>query len=131
MDNTPQPGFTPRQGLGEPSAIPVDVVNNRPMRNGFTFQTRFAITGHCVFLGAFFESQTLPMPTFAKIVCSPPVPSTPPTPPSGIVYQQLFSGIGPPTITPKASTAIYSDVTNPAQPAFYLWNGGVWTEFIG
>jgi hypothetical protein len=63
------PGFLPRMGLGEPSAIPCDCSTNRPMRNCFTAQVRTIITGHCVFLGGFFESQTQPMPAFAKICC--------------------------------------------------------------
>jgi hypothetical protein len=64
-----QPGFQPRMGLGEPSPRPFDQSTNRPMRNGFTFQTRNIITGHCVFLGAFYEAQTQPMPKFAPIEC--------------------------------------------------------------
>lgn len=64
-----QPGFRPRMGLGEPSPQPNDPTSNRPMRNGFTFQTRNIIQGHCVILGAFYEAQTQPMPKFAPIAC--------------------------------------------------------------
>ena len=69
--NQSQPGFIPRAGLGEPSPTPCDTSTNRPMRDGFTFQTRIQVLGHAVFLGAFFEANTKAMPKFAKVICGP------------------------------------------------------------
>jgi hypothetical protein len=66
-----QPAFRPRMGLGEPSAKPIDFSTGRPMRNFFTLQVRNVILGHCVFMGEFFESQTTPMPMFAKMSTKP------------------------------------------------------------
>lgn len=66
-----QPAFIPRVGLGEPSMKPFDNSTNRPLREGFTFQTRFSFVGHCIFLGAFLEAQTTPMRKFAPIITKP------------------------------------------------------------
>ena len=66
-----QPAFVPRQGLGEPSAIPVDYSTDRPMRNFFTLQTRLVFVGHAEFLGAYFEAKSLPMPKFAPLITTP------------------------------------------------------------
>lgn len=66
-----QPAFLPRMGLGEPSAVDFDPSTNRPKRDGFTFQTRHKITGHCVFLGEFYEAVTKPIPKFAAQVTAP------------------------------------------------------------
>jgi hypothetical protein len=63
-----QPAFLPRMGLGQPSAASIDASTNRPLREGFTFQTRHVFVGHCIFLGAFFESETKPMSKFAKAI---------------------------------------------------------------
>lgn len=69
------PGFRPRIGLGNPSPTPCDTVNNRPLRQGFTFQIRVVITGHCVFLGAGFKAVSVPKGEFAKIsACTAPAP---------------------------------------------------------
>lgn len=68
------PGFAPRQGLGEPSPAACDPSGNRPLRNGFTFQTRTTIVGHCTIVGEFYEAQTVPQPKFAPITgCPVPV----------------------------------------------------------
>jgi hypothetical protein len=67
-----QPGFRPRMGLGEPSAVPLDRWTNRPMRNGFTFQIRHIVVGHCVFLGGFYEATTALLTKFARQITSPP-----------------------------------------------------------
>lgn len=64
-----QPQFRPRIGLGEPSGIPCDQTNNRPLREGFNFQVRFVITGHCRFMGARFMAVTVPIPKFAPPRC--------------------------------------------------------------
>jgi hypothetical protein len=123
------PGFLPRQGLGEPSPQPCDFSTGRPMRNGSTFQTRYIITGHCVFRGGFFEAQTLPQPKFASIVCG--TTTTPTTKPKTVQYQQVFFGTGDPANSPNVSSEIYFDVTNPAQPVVWYWANQTWTKFIG
>jgi len=64
-DPNSEPGFRPRMGLGEPRADDVDNVNNRPLREGFTFQFKLVITGDCRFLGAKFAAVTLPQTQFA------------------------------------------------------------------
>ena len=66
-----QPGFRPRMGMGTPPGNVCDLSTNRPMTEGFTFQTRTRITGHCVIVGAWFEAQTKPMPAFARFECGP------------------------------------------------------------
>lgn len=129
---TTYPGFQPRLGLGEPSPAPCDPSTNRQLRNGFTFQVRHVITGHCVFLGAFLEAQTQPMPKFAPVLCGtpkPPCPTCPPKPPK--CPQQVFWGIGPPTISPEVSAGVYFDVANPQQVNVWSWAQGVWNELIG
>lgn len=59
------PGFRPRMGLGEPSATDVDTVNGRPLREGYTFQFRLVVSGHCRFLGARFKAVAVPETEFA------------------------------------------------------------------
>jgi hypothetical protein len=66
-----QPGYKPRMGLGQPSAEPSDNCNNRPLRQGYRFQVKLIITGHCRFMGARFESKVIPAPTFAPMSCDP------------------------------------------------------------
>jgi hypothetical protein len=70
-----KPQFRPRMGLGEPSPIPCDETNNRPLRLGYTFQVR-VIFSNCRFLGARFRSVTVPQQEFAKQVCLPLCPAT-------------------------------------------------------
>jgi hypothetical protein len=55
-----QPQFRPRMGLGEPDPQVCDPLTNRPFRNGYTFQIKIVIVGHCRFIGAMFECVTLP-----------------------------------------------------------------------
>ena len=66
-----EPGFRPRMGLGEPSASDCDTTNNRPLREGYTFQFKLLIRGHCRFLGARIGAVTVPQPKFAKQGCDP------------------------------------------------------------
>lgn len=63
------PGFRPRMGLGEPPALPCDSDNDRPLREGYTFQFRLVITGQCRFLGAHFTAWTISQDEFAKPKC--------------------------------------------------------------
>lgn len=69
-DNS-QPQYRPRMGLGSPSPTFCDPSTNRPLRNGFTFQVRTIIQGHCTFMGAYFEAVTQPLPKFAPQSCTP------------------------------------------------------------
>lgn len=66
-----QPGYKPRMGLGQPRVDDCDPCNNRPLRNGYSFQVRITITGQCRFLGARFECIPLPEPQFAPQSCTP------------------------------------------------------------
>lgn len=63
------PGFSPRAGLGEPDPLPCDSVQNRPLRQGFTFQVKIEIIGHCIFRGARFEAIEMPLPIYAQQIC--------------------------------------------------------------
>lgn len=67
-----KPQFRPRMGLGEPDSHPCDQSTNRPMREGFTFQTKLIIQGHCRILGQNYKGVTLPLPAFAKQSCTDP-----------------------------------------------------------
>lgn len=69
--NESQPGFYPRMGYGEPDNGPIDNFSGRPLRQGFTFQTRRIITGHCVFIGEFLEVNRIPQQKFAPMMTSP------------------------------------------------------------
>jgi len=69
-----KPQFRPRMGLGEPPPDPCDETNNRPLREGYTFQVKLIITGHCRFLGALFKAVTIPQPQFAKPNCDASCP---------------------------------------------------------
>lgn len=64
-----KPQFRPRMGLGEPSGTPCDSVTNRPFREGYYFQIKVIITGHCQFKGGRFMSVSIPEPKFAPPKC--------------------------------------------------------------
>jgi hypothetical protein len=66
-----QPGYLTRLGLGEPSSIPCESGNNRPLRTGHFFQLRFEFTGHCRFMGARIAASPEPVLQFAPPVCAP------------------------------------------------------------
>jgi hypothetical protein len=74
--STSKAQYRPRMGFGEPSYKPCDPSTKRALREGYTFQFKFIIQGHCRFLGARFKAITLPIPTFAAPVCSPPTTDT-------------------------------------------------------
>lgn len=75
------PGFRPRMGLGEPSAplidpdtgqqLYCDVPNDRPLREGYTFQIMAVITGQCEFVEVNLKAVTIPEPEFARPTCCP------------------------------------------------------------
>jgi hypothetical protein len=73
-----QPGFRPNMGLGEP--LPptrdasgnwqfCDPVNNRPLREGYTFHFLLVVTGQCRIKGGRYGATTVPQPTWAKPLC--------------------------------------------------------------
>lgn len=64
-----RPAYLPRMGLGAPRGG-CDTSTNRPVNQGFTFQVRTVIQGHCVLLGEFFEASAKPMPKYAPMVCT-------------------------------------------------------------
>lgn len=70
LGQTDQPQFRPRMGLGTPSTKPCDPTTGRPFANGYTFQFKLIVTGHCRFLGAKFAATPLPEETFSPI-CKP------------------------------------------------------------
>lgn len=68
-DGIIRPQFRPRMGLGEPPFQPCDETNNRPLREGFTFQFKLIVTGKCRVLGVRFKADTIPQPEFATPNC--------------------------------------------------------------
>ena len=64
-----QPGYRTPVGLGEPSVDDCEAGNNRPLRNGYFFQFRVVITGHCKFMGMRVAAVSEPQPEFAAPVC--------------------------------------------------------------
>jgi hypothetical protein len=58
-------------GLGEPDATQCDPVTNRPFREGYTFQIKIVITGHCRFVGGMFKCVTIPQPIQMAPRCTP------------------------------------------------------------
>jgi len=69
-----KPQFRPRMGLGEPSPAPCDETTNRPFREGYNFQIKWIITGHCRFLGGRVRAITCPEPSYAPQNCTPQCP---------------------------------------------------------
>lgn len=65
--------YRSRIGLGEPSPTACDQNNNKPQREGYSFQIKFIFEGHCRFLGAKFKSVTVPEPKFAPTCCALPL----------------------------------------------------------
>ncbi len=63
------PQYFPRLGLGEPASSDCDPISNTPSRDGFTFQFKWVITGHCRFLRAKFAAVTIPIPKFKPPQC--------------------------------------------------------------
>ncbi len=67
-----KPAFQPRMGLGEPNPKDCDTYTERPMREGYDFQFRIAIKGHCRFLGLNVSAVKKPEVTFARpMACVP------------------------------------------------------------
>lgn len=66
-----QPGYFPRMGLGKPKDSNKNDLTKQPTRNGYTYQFRIVIQGHCKFLGARFAASFQPQPQFKAPSCSP------------------------------------------------------------
>lgn len=64
-----EPQYFPRLGLGEPDSDACQNVNNAPARDGYTFQIKFVVTGHCRFLRLKLAAVTLPDPKFEPPRC--------------------------------------------------------------
>lgn len=67
-----KPQFRPRMGLGEPSGTPCDASTNRPFREGYTYQVKWIIRGHCRVLGFRVKAIVAPQPQFAPPQCRVP-----------------------------------------------------------
>jgi hypothetical protein len=63
------PQYFPKLGLGEPSSADCDSILNTPLRDGYTFQIKFKITGYCRIVRARFMAVTLPTPKFQPPIC--------------------------------------------------------------
>ena len=64
-----KPQFRPNMGLGEPSPDPCDESNNRPLREGYSFQFKVEVVGHCRIVGARFKAVTVGEPKYSEPVC--------------------------------------------------------------
>jgi hypothetical protein len=144
-----QPQFRPKMGLGQPSPVPCDSTNDRPMREGCSFQVAVVITGQCRFLGGMFEGVAVPQSMFSKQTCcfyNPPVPvlpggagGNPNLPPSTIQLYRLDAvtqndgTVAPITIAPGPSSTVvglYGRIQNTTDGLWYevltvLMNDGV------
>ncbi len=63
--------YFPRLSLGEPTSDYCDAIVNSPLRDGYTFQFRFEITGKCRFVHARFMTVPIPTPQFRPPLCEP------------------------------------------------------------
>lgn len=70
-DDNVQPQNRVAIGLGVPSQVDCDPVNNRPYIIGETFQFRFVFTGSAKFYGATFKASPEPKRLFAPVKCDP------------------------------------------------------------
>lgn len=64
-----EPQYFPRLGLGEPSSQLCDPILKQPLRDGYTFQFKFVITGHCRFVRGRFAAVTIPDNKFQPPIC--------------------------------------------------------------
>lgn len=63
------PDFRPNMGLPEPDPHWCDETNNRPLREGYFFQVKLVVTGHCKITAWKFTADTVPQPPIAPPVC--------------------------------------------------------------
>ncbi len=64
-----QPQYFPRLGLGEPNSDECQTVNDTPARDGYTFQIKFVVRGHCRFLRLKLAAVTMPDPKMEPPAC--------------------------------------------------------------
>ncbi|MEI7985579.1 MAG: hypothetical protein WCI55_08115 [Armatimonadota bacterium] len=86
------PGFNPRIGLPEPDSSSCDTSNNRPLKEGYSFQLKIVMTGSCRYLGGRFTSDIIPQPEFAKPICDTPIYGAAPLP---TFTPSIFCGLNP------------------------------------
>lgn len=63
------PSFRPNMGLPEPDPDWCDETNNRPLREGYFFQVKLVVTGHCKITSWKFTADTVPQPPIAPPSC--------------------------------------------------------------
>lgn len=64
-----QPAFRPNMGLPEPDAGWCDPNTNRPLREGYFFQVKIVVTGHCRLASMKLTADVVPQPAIAPPVC--------------------------------------------------------------
>lgn len=67
---TTSPSFRPNLGLPEPSPAWCDTTNNRPLREGYFFQVKLVITGHCKINAMKLTADAVPQPPIAPPTCT-------------------------------------------------------------
>lgn len=65
-----KPSFRPNMGLPEPDPFWCDPNTNRPLREGYFFQTKLVVTGHCKITSWKFTADSVPEPTIAPPACT-------------------------------------------------------------
>lgn len=71
---TTSPNFRPNMGLPEPSPFWCDNTNNRPLREGYFFQVKIVVTGHCKIQSLKLTADVVPQPAMAPPSCSATCP---------------------------------------------------------
>ena len=64
-----QPTYRTRMGLGTPDPSVCEPANGRTMVEGYTFQFKVTITGHCRFRGMKVRATMAPQTRFAQMIC--------------------------------------------------------------
>jgi len=72
-----QPQFRPRMGFGRPPVNLCDPSTNRPLCEGYQFQVKMIVTGHCRVREVRLLSVTVAQPKFAPLKCSVLCPPSP------------------------------------------------------
>lgn len=70
------PSFRPNMGLPEPDPGWCDPTTNRPLREGYFFQFKLVITGHCKMTSVKLTADSVPQPTIAPPSCAAICPQT-------------------------------------------------------
>lgn len=77
IGNNQQPQFRPRMGFGRPDVSKCDPSTNRPLCEGYQFQVKMIVTGHCRVREVRLLSVTIPQPKFAPLKCAVVCPPSP------------------------------------------------------